>query len=134
VVSERTVARYLQRVQRRGDPGKSWLTFLTHQEVIAAFDLFTVPTLSFQAWASEDSALQRDPTPPAEWPTATMAEPMRTTRSVLPEAYYQKRTTRSVLPEAYYQKRTTRSVLPEAYYQKNYPRPTPIALRNRSLA
>jgi putative transposase len=49
VVSERTVARYLQRVQRRGDPGKSWLTFLTnHREVIAAFDFFTVPTLSFQ--------------------------------------------------------------------------------------
>lgn len=49
VVSERTVARYLQRVQRRGDPGKSWLTFLTnHREAIAAFDLFTVPTLRFQ--------------------------------------------------------------------------------------
>jgi hypothetical protein len=49
VVSERTVARYLQRVGRRGDPGKSWLTFLTnHQEVIAAFDFFTVPTLTFQ--------------------------------------------------------------------------------------
>jgi hypothetical protein len=49
VVSERTVARYLQRVQRRCDPGKSWLTFLTnHQEVIAAFDFFTVPTLTFQ--------------------------------------------------------------------------------------
>jgi hypothetical protein len=48
-LSERTVARYLQRVQRRGDPGKSWLTFLTnHREVIAAFDFFTVPTLSFQ--------------------------------------------------------------------------------------
>jgi hypothetical protein len=49
VVSERTVARYLQRVQRRGDPGKIWLTFLTnHREVIAAFDFFTVPTLTFQ--------------------------------------------------------------------------------------
>jgi len=49
VVSERTVARYLQRVQRHGDPGKSWLTFLTnHREVIAAFDFFTVPTLTFQ--------------------------------------------------------------------------------------
>jgi putative transposase len=35
--------------QRRGDPGKSWLTFLTnHREVIAAFDFFTVPTLTFQ--------------------------------------------------------------------------------------
>jgi Homeodomain-like domain len=49
VVSERTVARYLQRVGRRGDPGESWLTFLSnHREVIAAFDFFTVPTLTFQ--------------------------------------------------------------------------------------
>jgi putative transposase len=39
----------LQRVQRRGDPGKGWLTFLTnHREVIAAVDFFTVPTLTFQ--------------------------------------------------------------------------------------
>src|SRR5712692_20861 len=28
VVSERTVARHLRRIQRRGDPGKRWLTFL----------------------------------------------------------------------------------------------------------
>ena len=28
VVSERTVARYLRRVQRCGDPGKRWLSFL----------------------------------------------------------------------------------------------------------
>ena len=73
VVSERTVARYLQRVQRRGDPGKSWLTFLTnHREAIAAFDFFTVPTLTFQVLYCffviehgrlEDSALQRDLTP-----------------------------------------------------------------------
>ena len=46
VVSERTVARYLRRVRRRGDPSKSWLAFLqNHREVIAAFDFFTVPTL-----------------------------------------------------------------------------------------
>ena len=39
VVSERSVARYLRRMRRRGDPAKSWLTFLqNHREVIAAFD------------------------------------------------------------------------------------------------
>lgn len=49
VVSERSVARYLRRVRRRGDPGKRWLTFLqNHREVIAAFDFFTVPTVTFQ--------------------------------------------------------------------------------------
>jgi len=49
VVSERTVARYLRRVRRRGDSGKRWLTFLrNHREVIVAFDFFTVPTLTFQ--------------------------------------------------------------------------------------
>ena len=49
VVSERTVARYLRRMRRRGDPSKSWLAFLqNHREVIAAFDFFTVPTLTFQ--------------------------------------------------------------------------------------
>jgi transposase InsO family protein len=48
-VSERTVARYLQRIRRRGDSAKHWLAFLVnHREVIAAFDLFTVPTLTFQ--------------------------------------------------------------------------------------
>jgi hypothetical protein len=36
VVSERSVARYLRRMQRRGDPAKSWLTFLrNHREVRA---------------------------------------------------------------------------------------------------
>jgi len=40
-ISERTVARYLQRVGRRGDSRKAWLTFLrNHREVIAAFDFF----------------------------------------------------------------------------------------------
>ena len=33
VVSERSVARYLRRIRRRGDPAKSWLTFLqNHRE------------------------------------------------------------------------------------------------------
>ena len=49
VVSEQTVARYLQRVGRRGDSRKAWLTFLrNHREVIAAFDFFTIPTVTFQ--------------------------------------------------------------------------------------
>lgn len=49
VVSERTVARYLRRLRRRGDPGKSWLAFLeNHREVIVAFDFFTVPTVTFK--------------------------------------------------------------------------------------
>jgi hypothetical protein len=48
VLSERTVARYLRRLQRRGDPRKQWLAFLqNHREVIAAFDFFTVPTVTF---------------------------------------------------------------------------------------
>src|ERR1700693_906180 len=48
-VSERTVARYLKRLRRRGDPAKHWLAFLAnHREVIVAFDFFTVPTLTFQ--------------------------------------------------------------------------------------
>jgi putative transposase len=48
-VSERTVARYLQRLRRRGDPAKRWLAFLAnHREVIVAFDFFTVPTLTFR--------------------------------------------------------------------------------------
>ena len=49
VVAERPGARYLKRVQRRGDPGKSWLTFLVnHREAIAAFDFFTVSTVTFK--------------------------------------------------------------------------------------
>jgi putative transposase len=48
-VSERTVARYLQRLRRCGDPAKHWLAFLAnHREVIVAFAFFTVPTLTFQ--------------------------------------------------------------------------------------
>jgi putative transposase len=49
VVSERTVARYLRPLRRRGDPGQKWLTFLAnHREVITAFDFFTVPTVTFK--------------------------------------------------------------------------------------
>ena len=49
VVSERSVARYLVRVGRRGDPGRKWLAFLqNHREVIVAMDFFTVPTVTFQ--------------------------------------------------------------------------------------
>jgi transposase InsO family protein len=48
-VSERTVARYLQRIRRRGDPSKRWLTFLrNHREAILALDFFTVPTVTFK--------------------------------------------------------------------------------------
>jgi putative transposase len=49
VVSERTVARCLRHISRRGDPARRWLAFLrNHREVIAAFDFFTVPTVTFQ--------------------------------------------------------------------------------------
>ena len=49
VVSERTVARYLRRLHRRGNGAKQWLAFLqNHREAIVAFDFFTVPTLTFQ--------------------------------------------------------------------------------------
>ena len=48
-ISERTVGRYLRRLERRGDLGKRWLAFLrNHREVIVAFDFFTVPTVTFQ--------------------------------------------------------------------------------------
>jgi Integrase core domain. len=48
-ISERTVARYLRRLHRRGDPKKSWPTFLkNHREVIVALDFFTVPTITFR--------------------------------------------------------------------------------------
>ena len=49
-ISERTIARHLQRLRRRGDPAKHWLAFLAnHRELIVAFDFFTVPTLTFPA-------------------------------------------------------------------------------------
>lgn len=49
VLSERTVARYLRSLQRRGDPAKKWLAFLrNHREAIVALDLFTVPTATLR--------------------------------------------------------------------------------------
>jgi hypothetical protein len=51
MVSEPTVSRYLKQLNRRRDEGKAqgWLTFLNnHREVIAAFDFFTVPKLTFR--------------------------------------------------------------------------------------
>jgi hypothetical protein len=49
MLSERTVARYLRSLQRRGDPAQKWLAFLrNHREAIVAFDLFTVPTATFR--------------------------------------------------------------------------------------
>jgi hypothetical protein len=49
VVSERTVARYLRSIQRRGDPGKRWLAFLrNHREAIVALEFFTVPPAAFR--------------------------------------------------------------------------------------
>ena len=48
-IAERTVARYLRRVVHRGDPKQKWLAFLqNHREGIAAFDFFTVPTVTFR--------------------------------------------------------------------------------------
>src|SRR5215470_2860380 len=50
-ISEPTVSRYLRSLNGCGDEGraKRWLAFLNnHREIIAAFDFFTVPTLSFR--------------------------------------------------------------------------------------
>jgi hypothetical protein len=48
-VSERSVSRYIRAIQRRGDPGRRWLTFLrNYREAIVAMDFFTVPTVSFR--------------------------------------------------------------------------------------
>lgn len=50
-ISEPTVSRYLQGLKRRPDSAKAkrWQAFLAnHREVIAAFDFFTVPTVSFR--------------------------------------------------------------------------------------
>jgi hypothetical protein len=48
-ISERTVARYLRSVRRRGDAGDTWRTFLAnHREALVAFDFFTVPTVTFK--------------------------------------------------------------------------------------
>jgi putative transposase len=49
LLSERSVSRYLRKVQRRGDPGKRWLAFLrNHREAIVALDFFTVQTIRFR--------------------------------------------------------------------------------------
>ena len=46
--SERTISRWMKRAPRDPEPGKRWLAFLrNHQEVIAAMDFFTVPTIRF---------------------------------------------------------------------------------------
>jgi hypothetical protein len=50
-ISEPTVSRYLQGLKRHyhEDKAKRWLAFLSnHREVIAAFDFFTVPTITFR--------------------------------------------------------------------------------------
>jgi putative transposase len=48
-ISERTVARYLRPIHRKGDPAKRWLAFLrNHRELIIAFNFFTVPTVTFR--------------------------------------------------------------------------------------
>jgi hypothetical protein len=48
-VSERTVTRYLRGLRpRTGRSDQRWKAFLAnHREAIVAFDLFTVPTLTF---------------------------------------------------------------------------------------
>jgi hypothetical protein len=67
-VSERTVARYLQRLRRRGDSAKRWLAFLAnHRQVIVALDFFTrthadlpaaILLLRNRAWPAQGAALQ----------------------------------------------------------------------------
>ena len=48
-ISERTVARYLKPLVRRGDPGQTWLSFSqNHREALCGMDFFTVPTATFQ--------------------------------------------------------------------------------------
>jgi hypothetical protein len=48
-ISDRTVARCLQRLRRRGDRAGSLRAFLAnHREAIVAFDFFTVPTATFR--------------------------------------------------------------------------------------
>jgi putative transposase len=47
-ISERSVARWMQRAPRDPDSAKRWLTFLrNHREAIAAMDFFSVPTITF---------------------------------------------------------------------------------------
>ncbi len=49
-IAEPTISRYLRQLgrNRNDDKARSWQTFLNnHREVLAAFDFFTVPTLTF---------------------------------------------------------------------------------------
>jgi hypothetical protein len=48
-ISEPSVSRYLRRLKRHhdGSKAKRWLALNYHREVMAAFDFFTVPTLTF---------------------------------------------------------------------------------------
>ncbi len=47
-ISERTVARWMQRAPRSPESAQRWLTFLrNHREGIAAMDFFSVPTITF---------------------------------------------------------------------------------------
>ena len=47
-ISERTISRWMKRAPRDPEPGTRWpATLRNHQEVIAAMDFFTVPTISF---------------------------------------------------------------------------------------
>jgi hypothetical protein len=73
VVSETTVARYLRRALRRGDPAKRWLAFLrNHREAIAGLDFLhradgdvsrVVLRLRRRTRTPPDPALQRHATP-----------------------------------------------------------------------
>jgi len=47
-ISERTVSRYLSRIDPDQPKAQNWLTFLhNHREAIAAMDFFTIPTVTF---------------------------------------------------------------------------------------
>lgn len=48
-VSERTVSRWVLQSPKNPEPAKRWMAFLqNHREAIAAMDVFTAPTLTFQ--------------------------------------------------------------------------------------
>src|SRR5262249_43366559 len=47
-ISERTVSRWVRRAPKNPEPAQRWKTFLeNHREVLAAMDIFTVPSLTF---------------------------------------------------------------------------------------
>jgi len=49
IISEQTVSRYMPRLPAEPDQVKRWVAFLrSHQDDIAAMDLFTVPTASLR--------------------------------------------------------------------------------------